>query len=166
MKRHRQELDIDEDIVFEQKTWTVQRIGWVIMILIVLLALLGFTGRGGLFGINKRIVQDNSQELQLEYEPFVRRGAGAEIRVELKAADTAQTRLNFSQSLLEKVRIEQVVPQPSQAQIDENGITYTFSGGERPAQYIFYLSPQKAGKLHTSLRAGRREISFSQFIYP
>ena len=48
MKKHNQELEIDEDIALENKSWTAERVAWVLMGLLLLAVLLGFTGNGGL----------------------------------------------------------------------------------------------------------------------
>ena len=39
-------LEITEDMSFQNLTWKIQRIGWVIMFILVLLALLGLFGDG------------------------------------------------------------------------------------------------------------------------
>jgi len=40
------DLEIDEDLSFQRREWRVQRGGWVVMAVLILLALLGLTGRG------------------------------------------------------------------------------------------------------------------------
>ena len=47
MSKQPRTLDIDEDIHFQRKEWTFQRIGVAMLFLIVLAALLGLTGMGG-----------------------------------------------------------------------------------------------------------------------
>ena len=40
------DLEIVEDLSFQRREWRVQRGGWVVMAVLILLALLGLTGRG------------------------------------------------------------------------------------------------------------------------
>lgn len=47
MTRKRRDLDIDEDLNFQNKEWLVQRVGTWLLFAVVLGAALGLTGMGG-----------------------------------------------------------------------------------------------------------------------
>ena len=45
---HSGDLELDQDLIFERRTWTVERVAWVIMALVGLAALAGLLGPGPL----------------------------------------------------------------------------------------------------------------------
>ena len=167
MKKHNQELEIDEDIVIENRTWTAERVAWVLMGILLLAVLLGFTGNGGLTGINKRMVGSQSTGIAVEYDRFLRREAPAEIRVTLFATSSEAAReLQFSRDFFEKVQVDQVVPEPAQVTTHESGITYKFAGTSPTMPITFYLQPKYMGSQEIRVQADGRSVSFSQFVYP
>ena len=167
MKKHNNELEIDEDITLEQRTWTFQRISWVILLLIILAALLGFTGRGGLPGINKLTASSASQSIKLEYDRFLRNEVTEELQVELQNLHNPTTSISFSKDFYEKLRVEQVVPEPEQVQATAENITYTFNTSQPESQIVFYTKPIKAGMVHITVSGpGNEKVTMSQFVYP
>lgn len=167
MKKHNQELEIDEDIKLESRNWAVERVAWVLMALVVLAALLGFTGNGGLKGINQMTAGSQAQGITVEYERYLRRKAPSELKVTLYAAAISpEKELQFSKEFYEKVQVEQVVPEPSKVYTHEQGITYTFSEAGATTSILFYLKPKQMGNLELSLKADGRSLTISQFVYP
>ncbi|MFD2245187.1 hypothetical protein [Pontibacter ruber] len=159
-------LEIQEDINLASKTWTLQRIGWVVMLLIVISAVLGFTGGGGVAGINNMKVGGEAEGMQLEYERFLRWEAPAEFKVTLFDVQAPEQQLRFSKDFYEKLQVEQVVPEPKEVQVGKDYITYTFNSEGDEARMIFYLKPQQPGQLQVAVDNGRKKITLSQFVYP
>ncbi|WP_018478209.1 hypothetical protein [Pontibacter roseus] len=167
MRKHNQELEIDEDIELERKNWAVERVAWVFMAIVVLAALLGFTGNGGLKGINLLTAGSQADGVEVEYERYLRRKAPSELKVTLYPTATSPEReLQFSKDFYDKVQVEQVVPEPSEVYTHEQGITYTFSGAGSTSPIIFYLKPKHMGSLEVSLKTGEKSLAISQFVYP
>lgn len=84
MKKHNQELEIDEDLKLERNTWVVQRVSWVLMLLIAIAALLGFTGHGGLPGISSMKAETTTKSVVVEYERYLRNVTAEQLKVHLK----------------------------------------------------------------------------------
>src|SRR6185503_10274526 len=63
------DLELNQDLDLQRKTWTVQRIGWGGMALIVVAALAGVFGSGPL---TRTEVTDNPQTFRLLYDRFGR----------------------------------------------------------------------------------------------
>lgn len=167
MKKHNQELEIDEDIKLESANWLVQRIAWVLMALVVVAVLLGFTGNGGLTGINKRTAGSQATGIEVEYDRYLRREAPTEIKVILFAtASEAAKELQFSKDFYDRIQVEQVVPEPTEVTTDDSGITYKFAGTATVMPITFYLQPKYMGTQAIRVQAGERSVSFSQFVYP
>ncbi|SFG31572.1 hypothetical protein [Pontibacter chinhatensis] len=164
MEKKYQDLEIDEDLELERRTWTVQRISWVLLLLIILAALLGFTGRGGLLDVGKGVAFNSSHSVDLEYERFLRQGVTREIKVSLRQENTS---ILFSNGFYETQRIEQVVPEPQKEEVGSEGITYTFHGVKSPSLIIFYVTPLKAGSLNYTVTGSDKEpVAVTQFVYP
>lgn len=168
MRKHNQELEIEEDIQLERRNWAAERIGWLVMTVLVLAALLGFSGgNGGVKGINQQTAGSPSEGIEIEYDRFLRRQAPAELKVTLYATNPGADRaLHFSKDFYERVHVEQVVPEPTEVYTHEQGITYTFAGAGSTTPILFYLEPKHMGSQEIRLRAGDKSLSFSQFVYP
>jgi hypothetical protein len=163
MKKHRGELDIDEDIQLESTNWKVQRVAWVLMALFVLAALLGFTGDGSLNNLNTKTAK--AEGLELEYERFMRRDAPAEIKLKIPVRQD-ELSLQFGKDFYEKLQVEQVIPDPTEVYTHEQGITYRFAATQAPNSVTFYFKPKGIGRMHLQVSTESGRLSVSQFIHP
>ena len=68
-KSQPQDIDLDQDIDFQQRSWKVQRVGWGLMVLFVLAGLSGLLGTGPLSNVTDG---DEGGPLWLEYQRFGR----------------------------------------------------------------------------------------------
>ncbi|MBB6611154.1 hypothetical protein H7F15_08910 [Pontibacter sp. Tf4] len=167
MRKHNGELEIDEDLKMERRTWTVQRVSWVILILIVIAALLGFTGRGGVKGINKLTKSTASQAMEVEYDRFLRDEVEGEMKITLHNLKSANPTLFFSKEFYDKVRVEEIVPEPEHTEISPDGITYTFRATKPEFIILFYTKPLHIGPLQITAKGPDNEaVTMSQFVYP
>jgi hypothetical protein len=167
VKKHRGELDIDEDIQLESTNWKVQRVAWVFMAFIVLAALLGFTGDGGIGNLQSLKAGDSAEGLEVEYERFVRRSAPAEIKVKLAPSTSdSRTELHLSKEFYEKIQVDRIVPEPSEVYTHEQGITYRFTTANQPFSVTFYLTPKGMGSLPLQFSTAEKKVAITQFIYP
>ncbi|MHC2992572.1 hypothetical protein OB13_13630 [Pontibacter sp. HJ8] len=167
MKKHNQELEIDEDSAFAKSTWTAERVAWVLIGVLLLAVLLGFTGNGGVTGINKRTAGSQATGIAVEYDRYLRREAPSEIKVILSGTSSEATKeLQFNQDFYDQVHVEQVIPEPTEVSTHENGITYKFAGTAPIMPIIFYLQPKHMGTHEIHVQAGKSSVSFSQFVYP
>ena len=160
------DLQIDEDMEFQRRSWIVQRIGWAICALIILLAALGLFGDGILSN-----VQAGEQEgpLWLEYPRFERFEDEFQIKVHAnEGAAEGEIRIQLDQNYLDGVEVNSISPEPDTELIDTNGITYVFkTNGNSPFTAHFYVIARKAGSLSGRFRLQNGEtVGFSQFIYP
>jgi hypothetical protein len=162
------DLEIDQDLDFQQRSWMVQGIGWVVMPLIVLAALLGLLGSGPL---SSATAGSEAGPLWLEYDRFGHHQGPMTLRFHLgaKAVSEGMARLWLSQDYVEKIQIEQVTPEPERVEMSSGGLTYIFPVTEPNQEMIvtFYLKPDKFGPLtgQVGLVEGQ-SLHFNQFIYP
>lgn len=165
MKRHK-DLDIEEDIELEHTNWKMQRVGWVLMTLLIIAALLGFFGKGGLAIVNNKTAGDSETGLEVEYEKFLRRGAPSELTVSLAGESASVKQIRFSKDFFDRVRVEQVIPEPAEVIMEDEGISYYFNLSGNNPQIKFYLKPMKMGNMHLLVQQQNKQVSLSQFVYP
>lgn len=158
-------LQIDEDLPFERRQWRVQRVGWVLMALVLLLALLGLFG-GGPLSHARRV----DGGLGLEYERFVHASAPTTLRITLTPQD-AVAGVSLDQRYLKAMSVDQVHPQPNRVEVRADGRTFYFDAPDsQPVSVEIDLRPPDAGLaagiLRSSGRESTREIHFWQLVYP
>lgn len=167
MKKHKGELEIDEDIQLESTNWKIQRVAWVVMALVVFAALLGFTGNGGIGNLQHLKAGDSAEGLEVAYERFLRRGAPAEIKVKLApSSGDSHTELRLNKAFYEELLVERIVPEPSEQYTNEQGITYRFASTNQPFSVIFYVKPDGMGSLPLHFSTSKKEVTITPFIYP
>ena len=107
------DLEIAEDLDYQNRSWIVQRVGWVVMGLLALAGLLGVFGPGLVGGAKAGKPSDH---LWIEYERFERFQSPGQLRVHLEPGSekAGQVRIHLSRDYLEQVQLQQVTPQPIQ----------------------------------------------------
>lgn len=162
------DLQINEDMEFQRRSWIIQRIGWAIFALVILLALLGLFGDGVLSDAQ---AGQRDGALWLEYPRFERFQDEFQIKVHANegTATAGEIRIQLTRDYLENVEVNGISPNPDSEIEDEDWITYVFktNGGSSPFTAYFYVTPQKAAPLSGTFRLQNADpVSFSQFIYP
>ena len=162
------ELEIAHDPALERQTVDLQLIGWAIMGLVVLAALLGLFGNGPL---SSATVGSSGSPLRVEYDRFLRHQAPQRLRlhVEPGVSESDEVRVWVSSSFLDNVQIERIEPRPERVEAGSDGQTFTFlvaGRGETPTIEIRFV-PERVGRLAIRMRIpGRRGVAFTQFVYP
>ena len=161
------DLQINEDMEFQRRSWIVQRVGWLVFALVILLAALGLFGDGILS--DAKAGQEEGA-LWLEYPRFERFEDEFQMRVHANegAVADSEIRIHLDQNYLNGVEVKSVSPEPDSELLDANGITYVFKiNGSSPFTAHFYVIPRKAGPLSGIFRLQNGDsVDFSQFIYP
>ena len=134
-------LEVDEDRAWQERFWTIQRIGWAVMALILLAALLGATGKGGpLASASAR-----SPAGTIDYPRITRWQSSDQVAVRLPASASGKVNVELSPEFAETFTIESVEPEPSQVQATAHGDLFTFDvgngGGEK--EIVFNVRAQK-----------------------
>ena len=157
------DLEINEGLNFQRRQWTLQRVGWVTALVLIVLACLGLFGEGPIGN-----VMVSSGNVRLEFDRFGR--LGRETRLNFQTDLTkgkSQHRLWLSRRYLERVRIERIEPEPDSSQIEADRIAYYFRTVSKSLNVSFIVRPEAAGRLLGI--AGSQDaptVPFEQFIYP
>ncbi|HWC14221.1 MAG TPA: hypothetical protein VG929_06470 [Actinomycetota bacterium] len=162
------DLQVEQDTTFEKREWNFQRVGRVLMSLIVVAALLGFFGAGPL---SLTEVRDDTGNLSLAYEHFGRRGSTTELVVDVAPAAIANGKAEvwLSSHYLGEMQVESVTPAPDQVTIQDDGYVYTFLVDQPEdavtATFTFTIDAMGTVTGHAGL-AGAEPIELDHFFTP
>jgi hypothetical protein len=161
-------LEIAQDLDFQRKEWRVQRVGWVVIALLILASLLGLTGSGVLA---RATVGDAGSPLQLAYSRFDRLEAPTTLDLQIAGDAVTAERVEVwvDRAYLQGVQLERVVPEPEEVQSAGDRLIYVF-GVDTPGQPVtitFDLRHMEFGSKSGQVGLGDEPaLSFSQFVFP
>jgi hypothetical protein len=163
------DLQINQDLAYQQREWTVQRAGWLVMTLILLLALAGLLGPGPLSSATAG--NEAADSLWLKYDRFTRLKAPASLLIHLGPNATAgeEVHLQLNRPYLNRIQIQAVTPDPRRVEITAEGLLYVFDVAEpgAPAEISFHFQPLRFGPLKGQIGlADQLPLTFNQFVYP
>jgi hypothetical protein len=158
--------EIDEDPEFARREWVVQRVCWVILVLILIAGFIGLLGAGPLSQ-----TEAAAGPLTLEYDRFVRKLSPTvfHLRVDASAAVDQQIGVWLEQDLVDKFDVTQIIPEPVDAEAGTGRVVYYFGVTESDpvSEITFDMQPSEAGRLRSRLGlVDGPEIDVDQFIYP
>lgn len=162
------DLEINEDISFQEREWTAERVGWGAIFLVILLALLGLFGNGPFSWTSS---SSDDGDLDVSFERFGRRGGGQAltVRADASAASDGAWQIDISQDYLGAVRIDAITPQPDKVEVVPGGARYTFLQGDGGADLEVELSLTPTtlwgASGHVGL-AGREPVTVRHFFFP
>jgi hypothetical protein len=161
LSRREAQLQIEEDLEFQQRDWRVQRVGWIGLALLITGALFGLFGTGPL---SHSIIKGDG--IELKYERFARLDRLTRLRFELIGEAQETTRLSIGRAYLDAVQIEQITPVPVRAEARPDRLVYEFPR-HGAAGIIFYVKPVNFGIITGQAQVHKAApIGFKQFIYP
>jgi hypothetical protein len=159
------DLEIEEDMAFHRRLWFFERLGWGVILVVVIAALSGLFGSG--------ISSSGSaatRGLEVDYDRFARYGADTTVRARFTLPDgQRQARIGVSTAFLERMRVEKVTPQPDSVEVGADQLFYVFAiaQGGPPSSVTFHLKPQRVGRASAQVTlGGEASVSFDQLVYP
>jgi hypothetical protein len=162
MSRAPERCDSESDHRFHRTEWRVQRIGWVLVALFLVLAFAGLFGNGPL----SRAHADNGAG-RLEYQRFTRFGLSTDLVVTPAARAHDVTRIEISSDYLEAFRVEHVTPEPAAVRLAGPNIIYEFASGTPGASISFHITPQRLWRRSATITIdGGAPLRISQLTYP
>jgi hypothetical protein len=160
-------LQLAEHAKSQHREGKADRIGWILMLLIVMAALLGFFGNGPI-GVANTV--DEEGNLVVEYNRFGRYGADLTLRVQVRKAAASQGEFQVwvSNEYLDGVKIDDISPAPDAAEALDGGILYRFLIEEGDLNASLDLTGDSIGSLRGSVGLGgpTTAVHFTQFLYP
>jgi hypothetical protein len=153
-----------EDMALQCREWRAERIGWAIMTLLVLAALLGVFSRG-LFSDTTAAGSDGN--LSVAYERFAHKTARTQFVITLARAPQ-DPRIRLSPSFLQIHDIEVLYPVPLRSASGAAGLDLVFAPAAT-GDLVVHIGarPRRFGIAALSVEAGdQSRASFTQLIYP
>lgn len=156
---------IKEDMAFQRATWRAERIGWAILWLVMVLALLGLFSDGPL---STASAVSPAGDLRVTYGRFQRNGAPAEIKLQARPQQGRELVIRLGAELLAAFTIESITPNPQSERGHAGGVQLVFSvaAGE-PSTVHLTARPHRVGPVVSEIGIGDGPPArLSQFIYP
>ena len=162
MSRSPERCDSESDHRFHRNEWRIQRIGWVLVALFLVLAVAGLFGSGPL----SRAHADNSAG-RLDYERFTRYGLSTNLAVTPAGSAHGVTRVEISGDYLEAFRVEHITPEPVAVRLAGPNLIYEFASAAPGAAISFHLNPQRLWRRTATVTIdGGAPLNISQLTYP
>lgn len=128
-------LEVDEDRAWQEKFWTAQRFGWILMALFILAAAAGLTGMGGPLASARAELGGGT----IDYPRITRWQADDQMQVRIAPASPAEVELTLSREFVQLFSIGSIQPEPSEVQATAAGHRFTFES-EPGAQRVISLT--------------------------
>ncbi|MGK9049885.1 hypothetical protein KXR63_21255 [Stutzerimonas chloritidismutans] len=155
---------IEEDMRQQQRQWVSERIGWIILSLLIIAAVFGLFGIGSLSSAK---LASTDGDLKIEYGRFERNGASSQIVIRAKGDAEGHVELKIEGAFFERFSIENIHPQPSTVISYEGGQQMSFNTEPRKFAAIYFsLRPNKTGSSKSTIISGTSRLEMNQFTYP
>ena len=120
--------ELDRHLPFQRCEWRAQQIGWIALGLFLGAALAGLFGSGPLSSAR---ASDPGGGLAVNYQRFVRAGAGQRLLFEIDTPAAGPVELRLSRAYLDAIRVEHVLPPPASTTAAGEWTTFVFTPGTR-----------------------------------
>lgn len=159
-------VEASEDLKFQERWWKFERAIWVFFLLVLIADALGAFGRGWLA---KAQLKDPASGMNVKYERVERAGTPSTMQISLQpeAVQNGQAQLFVSDSLLQDLGAQRIVPQPEKSVVGGGGVTYTFPASGGAAELQIALEPKSPGVHRFRMQvAGRQAVEARVVVMP
>ena len=156
---------VQENMRMQHRVWRFERVGWYVLVIIVLLALAGLFGNGPLSDA-EAVSQDG--RLKVEYQRLSRSGTTDSLFITIQGVPGKPVMVELAGSLLREASIETMQPEP-QVSMSHGPALLLQLGTTNDGVATLYLTlrSEHVGTLQGVVRAGSQaEVQFSTFLYP
>lgn len=156
---------VREHMRIQKAHWRIERIGFYVLLLLILATLLGLFSKGPLSHAQDQTV---SGSLALDYQRYLRNGATSSLVLMLRGPAGKDLDVQISGDLLEGVTIESMVPAPvTSASYEGSGLALRVRpDAEGRARVHLALRVDGVGLHRSRVSANGESLSLHQFIYP
>lgn len=156
---------VQEDMAMQQRVWRFERIGWYVLVIIVVLGLAGVFGNGP---VSNAQVTSADGRLHVEYQRLSRSGTTDSLRITVRGNAREPVTVQLDGSLLREASIETLQPQP-QASLSQGKAILLRLGTSEDGIATLYLTlrSEYVGALEGVVRAGPSSaVHFTTFLFP
>lgn len=161
-KTHGHEIE-DEDLDFEKRWFTFERIAWVLLGLLITGACLGALGPGM---ISNRVAE--REGLRVHYSALIRAKSAHDFHVRASSVTGKELHLRVTGDLAAATRPSMSSPQPSSETAADDAIVYTYTVQPgTPAEITLTQRPGKPGRSTGAISIeGGSSVTLSQIVLP
>ena len=159
----RQQRPVYEDTRFQNISWTLQRVGWVAVVLIALAALTGVLSHGFL---SNAVARQNGFPLTVSYERFQRMTVLYRFDVAMPRGAGDEIRLTFNKAFWDLYEIDSVQPQPARSNSSDGVFTMTFDAPERGFNAVVWARPRSFGYAPLEIGTPQGSLTLPVLVYP
>jgi hypothetical protein len=159
LERVKHNLELEENLEQHKKGWIIQKIGWSILFLGLILALAGIFGSGP---ISYKTQSQNGNSVQ--YERFLRYEGEAEMKFNIQNIKDSIL-LEIPQQYLEYIDLKSITPVPD-ANRTINGITTYYFPAMGTANIHCHLMAKKTGSITATIKVNQTPFTIAHQIYP
>jgi hypothetical protein len=161
-------LELATDDAFQRTEWRLQRIAWVAWAMLLLVALLGLTGPGWFSSVD---VTAEDESIAIGYDRFLHYHNPSQLEIAVNDASDVEGRwqVKVGRSLLDRLQIVRIEPEPERREIAPDGIVYTFlhAAGPTTGKIVFHVEYERYGTARGTISlAGRSPVDVNQFVFP
>lgn len=154
-------LEVPEDYSFQKREWTVQRIGWIAMLVLVIAAALGLVGSGPISRTSA-----SAAGLEVHYLRFARLQAPEQLRVLIDNAN-GRVEVWLDAGFLSQKQIEKITPDPADVRTGSDRYTFVFVAEGGRTEITFHMRPDNPGRASGGLGlVDGPAVELWQFVYP
>lgn len=159
------QVPVQENLRIQACEWRIERLGFLVFLVIIGLCLLGLFSGGPLSHVQQRTA---SGDLQVEYQRFLRNGATSTLVLTLRSRDVNEPSVRFEGDLLQSGRIDGVVPEPvASAAYDTSGLALRFQpNADGVARVYVAFRSDGVGLYRFRVIANGEALDLQHFIYP
>jgi hypothetical protein len=161
----REDLELHEQSSASEWGWTIRRIGWIAMLLLVIAAISGLFGAGPL---DRARIQRNGFEVA--YSRFSRMDSSAHLELTVAGAAADLIHVSIDRKYIQQFEINSITPEPESVSSFSDQVRYSFRtrAGQR-CSVVFQMRANEGtfGRVAGWIGVeGIGETDFSQFIWP
>jgi hypothetical protein len=157
-----------EDPRVHDQVWVLERVGWLVLALSVVLCFASLFGDGPLGRASAG--GRGPDQISVEYDRFLRHHASAQLRIQLPATKSnADLELTLPREYFEAMKVQASAPMPLSVSLTSERVLYRFrrAPSAEPTTLTLFLEPGHVGRLSAELRAEPGgTVRFWQLVYP
>lgn len=162
------DLEIHQNVPFQQMCWKLQRACWVVMTLVIVAAIAGLIGTGPVSDVSAGKPGD---AIWVEYQRFARLCAPEELKVHVGKGQARDGRVTvwLNREFVEGLQVEEVTPHPESVEAFGDRLAYVFRT-PNPADEVavtFDVQPKSWGRQRGTVGvAGGTSVALARLVYP
>lgn len=157
---------VKENMPWQRLEWHIQRVGFVLLLLVVFAGAIGIFSKGWL---SNQSATSTDSRLGVDYERFGRRESNMDMTLRLKQLRGNSYEIRLRGPQLDNIQLQTLQPQPDEAWSTGDSLVLRWHrrADQQDATVWIGTQPQDFGRYHLTVTLDdASQVQFSQFVYP